>query len=53
MEATLVVASVARRYRLDLVPGREVRVRERGSLVPYPGMPMALRGVAVESRGPR
>lgn len=40
MEATLVVASVARRYRLDLVPGREIKVRERGSLVPYPGMPM-------------
>ena len=46
MEATLIVASVARRCRLDLVPGREVKVRERGSLVPYPGMPMMPRTVA-------
>ena len=45
MEATLVVASVTRRYGLDLVPGREVKVRERSSLVPYPGMPMALRTI--------
>ena len=45
MEATLIVASVARRYRLDLVPGREVKVRERGSLVPHPGMPMVPRAV--------
>ena len=53
MEATLVVASVARRYRLDLVPGREPKVRERGSLVPHPGMPMALRPAAGEAKGPR
>ena len=53
MEATLVVASVARRYRLDLVPGREVKVRERGSLVPHPGMPMAIRPAAGEAKGPR
>ena len=49
MEATLVAASVARRYSLDLVPGREVKVRERGSLVPYPGMPMMLRAVSDEA----
>ena len=53
MEATLIVASVARRYGLDLVPGREVKVKERGSLVPYPGLPMMPRAVAGEARGLR
>ena len=53
MEATLIVAAVARRYRLDLVPGREVKVRERGSLLPHPGMPMIPRAVTGETRGLR
>lgn len=33
-EATLVMATVVRRYRLDLVPGREVSPKARGTLKP-------------------
>jgi cytochrome P450 len=42
MEATLVVA-VAWRYRLDLVPSREVKARHRVTLKPYPGVWMRPR----------
>jgi cytochrome P450 len=38
MEATLVVASVAQHYRLDLVPGQEVKARAKEALGPHPGV---------------
>ncbi|CAA9435812.1 MAG: Cytochrome P450 [uncultured Rubrobacteraceae bacterium] len=38
MEATLVVAMVMQRYRLDLVPGQTVKARPKGTLRPRPGV---------------
>ena len=38
MEATLIVAAVAQDYRLDLVPGREVKARPTTTLGPRPGV---------------
>jgi hypothetical protein len=38
MEATLVVSMVMQRYRLDLVPGREVKARPKSTLKPHPSM---------------
>lgn len=46
MEATLVVAAVAQRYRLDLVPGQEVKARVKGTLTPVPGVWVKLRHAA-------
>lgn len=46
MEATLVVAAVARRYRLDLIPGQEVKARVKGTLAPHPGVLVKLRHAA-------
>lgn len=43
MEATLVVATVMQRYRLDLVPGRTVEPKPKGTLRPHPGVWMTLR----------
>ena len=48
MEATLIVASVVRRYRLDLVSGREVKLKEKGSLKPFPGLSMTLHDIVGE-----
>ncbi len=38
MEATLVVAMVMQRYRLDLMPGQTVKAHPKGTLRPHPGM---------------
>jgi cytochrome P450 len=38
MEATLVVGAVTQHYRLDLVPGREVKAHPRTTLGPRPGV---------------
>ena len=38
MEATLIVAAVAQGYRLDLVPGREVKAQPKTTLGPRPGV---------------
>ncbi|WP_207955942.1 cytochrome P450 [Rubrobacter marinus] len=38
MEATLVLAMVTQRFRLDLVPGRTVEPTPRGTLRPRPGV---------------
>ena len=43
MEATLIVASVARRYRLDLVPGQDVGPLPRGTLKPSSAVRMIPR----------
>ncbi len=43
MEATLVVAMVMQRYRLDLVPGRTVDPSPKGTLRPRPGVWMTPR----------
>ncbi len=43
MEATLVVAMVMQRYRLDLVPGRTVAPNPKGTLRPRPGVWMTPR----------
>ncbi len=37
MEATLVVAMVMQRYRLDLMPGQTVKANPKGTLKPRPG----------------
>ena len=50
MEATLIVATVARRYRLDLVPGQEIKPKSRGTLAPSSPVwmvPYAVAGSAV------
>ncbi len=50
MEATLVVATVTRRYRLDLVPGQEIEPKASGTLKPgFPVwmVPHAVAGSAV------
>lgn len=38
MEATLVVAMVMQRYRLDLMPGQTVKAHPKGTLRPRPGV---------------
>ena len=43
MEATLIVAMVMQRYRLDLVPGKTVEPNPRGTLRPHPGVWMTPR----------
>jgi cytochrome P450 len=43
MEATLVAAMVARRFRLGLVPGRDVRAEAMLSLRARDGLPMTVR----------
>lgn len=43
MEATLILAMVMQRYRLDLVPGRPVDPNPRGTLRPRPGVWMMPR----------
>lgn len=43
MEATLVVATVMQRYRLDLVPGQTVEPNPKGTLRPRPGVWMMPR----------
>ena len=46
MEATLIVASIARRYRLDLVPGQTVKPLPRGTLRPNSAVRMVPRRAA-------
>ena len=46
MEATLIVAMVMQRYRLDLVPGHTVDPNPRGTLRPRPGVWMTPRADA-------
>ena len=50
MEATLIVASIARRYRLDLVPGGEVKPLPRGTLKPNSAVWMVPRAVGTMAR---
>ena len=50
MEATLIVAAVARRYRLDLVPGQDVKPLPRGTLRPSSEVRMVPHAVGVPSR---
>ncbi len=38
MEATLIVAMVMQRYRLDLMPGQTVKAHPKGTLRPRPGV---------------
>lgn len=47
MEATLVVATVMQRYHLDLVPGRAVEPKPKGTLRPHPGVWMMLRAAEI------
>ena len=47
MEATLVVAMVVQRYRLDLVPGQTVKTRPKATLRPRPGVWMTPRKTTV------
>ena len=50
MEATLVVATIARRYRLDLMPGQEIEPKASGTLKPGSPVwmvPHAVAGSAV------
>jgi len=42
MEATLILAMAAQRFRLDLVPGRPVRAQPASTLRPRPGVWMAV-----------
>jgi len=46
MEATLVVAMVVQRYRLDLMPGQTVKAQLKGTLRPHPGVWMTQRSIA-------
>lgn len=46
MEATLVVAMVTQRYRLDLVPGQTVKANPKGTLRPRPGVWMTPHSTA-------
>ena len=41
-EATLILAAIARRYRLRLDPGQTVTLRSRITLAPLGGMKMTL-----------
>jgi cytochrome P450 len=43
VEATLMIATIARRYRLEAVPGRSVDVDSGVTLQPRGGLPMLLR----------
>ena len=38
MEATLVVAMIMQRYRLDLMSGQTVKAHSKGTLRPRPGV---------------
>ena len=49
MEATLIVATIARSYRLDLVPGEAVKPLPRGTLRPSSALRMVPRRAAGES----
>jgi cytochrome P450 len=46
MEATLVVSMVMQRYRLDLIPGQEVKAQPRSTLGPRPGVRVKLRAAS-------
>ena len=46
MEAALIVATIARRYRLDLVPGQTVRPLPRGTLRPSSALRMVTHAFA-------
>ena len=46
MEATLIVATIAQRYRLELVPGQTVRPLPRGTLRPSSAVRMVPRAFA-------
>jgi cytochrome P450 len=53
MEAVLVVATIAQRFRLALAPGQEVRPLPSMTLRPAAGMNVVLRQLAAASRGGR
>ena len=46
METTLVVSAVMQRYRLDLIPGQEVKAQPRSTLGPRPGVWVRLRAAS-------
>jgi hypothetical protein len=43
LEAQLIVAAIAQRYRLDLVPGQQIRPEPLITLRPHPGIQATLR----------
>ena len=51
MEAALVLATLAQRFRLHLAPGAEVEPRPYVTLRPHPGLPMRLEARRGEGRG--
>ena len=46
MEATLIVSTVMQRYRLDLIPGQEIKAQPRSTLGPRPGVWVRLRAAS-------
>jgi cytochrome P450 len=46
MEAKLVVSTVMQRYRLDLIPGQEIKAQPRSTLGPRPGVWVRLRATS-------
>ena len=46
MEATLIVSTVMQRYRLDLIPGQEIKTQPRSTLGPRPGVWVRLRAAS-------
>jgi len=50
-EMVLILATVARRYRLELAPGHEVVPEPAFTLRPRGGLPMIVRRRAPDGRG--
>jgi cytochrome P450 len=53
LEATLIVAAVVSRFRLDAVPGHQVRAEPLVTIRPHGGLPMVIRRRTAHTGGSR